>query len=102
MPENSAPYLTDWLFEIGPTGSNGVGRCRLEWRDIAAWQDVSGIDLEPWEGNLIRRLSGDYAEQLARSEKPDCPQPWINDVEVHRTAVASKVTAIFGGRARKD
>lgn len=102
LPENPAPYLTDWLFEIGPIIPTGMGVARIDWRDIAAWADMMGVIPEPWEARLLRRLSGDYATQLSLSAKPDCPSPWISEVIENRNVVASKVASIFGGRARKD
>ena len=102
LPENPAPYLTEWLFEIGPIVAGHMGAVRIDWRDIVAWAGLMGIDPTPWEARLLRKLSGDYAAQLALSAKPDCPAPWISEVIENRNVVASKVAAIFGARARKD
>lgn len=101
LPENPAPYLTDWLFEIGPVIQMGEGAKRIEWPDIAAWAGVMGVAPLPWEARLLRRLSGEYAVQWVASAKPDCPAPWISEVIENRNVVANKVATIFGGRARK-
>lgn len=102
MPENPAPYITEWLFEIGPVTGGAMGRGRIEWQDISAWSRMMATELLPWEARLIRRLSQDYLTMLAKAEKPDCPAPWISETEANRNVVASKVAAIFGGRSRKD
>ncbi len=73
----------------------------IGWRDLTAWQEVMGIELEPWEARLIRRLSSEYISQYHEAEKPDCPAPWVEVVEANREIVAAKVASIFGGRARK-
>lgn len=73
LPPNPAPHITDWLLEIGPTGPDGSG---LGWRDLTAWQDITGIVLEPWEARLIKRLSGEYASMRVRGERHDCAAPY--------------------------
>ncbi|WP_165913229.1 hypothetical protein [Novosphingobium sp. ST904] len=96
MPDNPAPYLTDWLIEIGPAAPGGDP---LGWRDLAAWQDITGIELEPWEGRLIRRLSTDFVSQRHKAEKADCPPPYTgieDDIPAMRQRVSAQIAAIFG------
>lgn len=98
MPPNPAPHITDWLLEIGPLGADAGA---LSWRDLAAWQGMIGVELEPWEARLIRRLSSEFATMRHKAEKADCPPPWsgtLEDVESGRDRVATKVRALFGGR----
>lgn len=97
IPDNPLPYLTDWLFEIGPTVATGMGYGAIGWRDMEAWQALSGIDLMPWEAQLLRRLSRDFVDQVGKSDKPDCPAPWSPPEldEQTRSAVADKVAAAF-------
>jgi len=96
LPENPASYLTDWLFDIGPSGPGGD---TLGWLDIAAWQEISGVDLEPWEGRLIRRLSGEYGSMKYKAEKADCPAPYTADLPVHevRSRVDDQFRAMLAG-----
>lgn len=95
MPENPAPYLTEWLFDAGPLGQGGdpVG-----WRDLIAWQEGVGIVLEPWEGRLIRRMSQDYAFMRFRAEKADCAAPYQRDrpPEEARDKVSDQFAAMIG------
>lgn len=93
-PPNPAPYLTDWLFEIGPmTGGDVIG-----WLDLTAWQRITGIELTPWEARLIRRLSGEYALECLAARKPDRLMPYSgarDEIAARREALAAKVAAMF-------
>lgn len=96
IPPNPAPHITDWLLEIGPLSREGG---QIGWPDLTAWQQISGIELEPWEGRLIRRLSGEYATMRIRAEKSDCVAPYAGeekDMPSVRDRVAAKVSAMFG------
>lgn len=93
-PPNPAPYLTDWLFEIGPmTAGNVIG-----WQDLTCWQRITGIELQPWEARILRRLSGEYALECLAARKPDRIMPYLGDrdeIEARRAAVAAKAAAMF-------
>lgn len=96
VPPNPAPHITDWLLEIGPLCSDGGS---LDWVDLAAWQELTGVVLEPWEARLIRQLSGEYASMRFKAEKADCPAPYSGaeeDIVSNRDRVAAKVAAMFG------
>jgi hypothetical protein len=99
LPRNSAPYLTDWLFEIGPTSAGSMGEGPLGYRDFAAWQTISGVELMPWEASLLRRLSIEYAVTRNKAEDQAFPAPYggeADDVIVNRPQVAKQVDAMFG------
>jgi hypothetical protein len=93
-PENPAPYLTDWLFEIGPTASGAMGEAPMAIRHIEADLAALGIETEPWECRLLRRLSGAYAEERYRARKPECPAPY-SGIEDRPEAVRAKATGQF-------
>lgn len=90
LPDNPAPYLTTWLMEIGPVVAAGMGVGPIGWRDIAAWQDVTGIELTPWEATLLRRLSGDFAVMSREAESMDCPAPYVAGGDDTRRAAVSR------------
>lgn len=75
MPEVDAEYLLAYLFEMGPTMSAGGYPSRLTCEEIQAWQNLSGVELEPWESRFLRRLSGEYLLEGFRARKADCPEP---------------------------
>ena len=94
IPNNPAPHLTDWLFDIGPVVPGGMGMARIGWQDIAAWQSVTGHELAPWEASLLRSLSGEYLAMQNEASDPQTPAPWIDQasVEANREAVTNRLS----------
>jgi hypothetical protein len=68
-------YLIDYLMEAGPISAAGMGPVVLTWPELNAWVERTGVDLQPWESRMVRRLSADYLTQSRKSEKLDCPSP---------------------------
>ena len=50
-------------------GSNGYAPNAVTWQDIAAWQQVSGQALTPWELEMVRALDGVAMAAFARQAK---------------------------------
>lgn len=76
LPANPLPHLIDWLMEIGPLGTGGMGPVPVSWAEIEVWQRVSAIELRPWEARTIRRLSREFLDQMTKSKEPSCPAPY--------------------------
>lgn len=105
FPRNPAAYLTEWLFEIGPSVAGTMGESPLGYRDFAAWQEISGVALMPWEARILRRLSGDYLGQRHRAEEPACPAPYageIDDIAANRARVSQQIKRKFSQLKRKE
>lgn len=92
LPPCDAPYLADYLFEIGPSASGGMGDGPIGHGDIAAWMANTGIRLTPWEARTLRRLSVDYVAESHKATKRNCPAPWQSDEFEVDKAVAGNVT----------
>lgn len=75
MPQIDAEYLLGYLFEIGPTMAAGGYPGPITHEEILAWQELTGIELQPWEARFIKRLSGEHLAESHRAEKIDCPEP---------------------------
>ena len=97
-PHNPAPFLTDWLFEIGPTKAGAMGEVSISWSDLTSWQSITGIELEPWEGRLLCRLSGVFAEERYLARKRDRQIPW-SGIEALPKLVQDKVQSQFAALA---
>ena len=98
FPPNPAEYLTCWLFDIGPAVPGGFGVVAIGWRDLAGWQEITGIELRPWEARILRELSHAFVAQSREARKRDCPVPYAGSADDDRRAdVASKIKALFGG-----
>lgn len=103
LPDSPAPYLTDWLFEIGPASATGMGDAPLSWQEMEAWQELTGIELDAWEARTLRRLSRAFIDQRHEAKKADCPEPFgptrIAPDDRERVELQFKaMVAAFGGR----
>ena len=93
LPFNPTPYLIEWLFEIGPAIAGAMGSAAIGWQDIGAWQQITGIELLPWEARILRRLSQDFISQNHDAGKPECPAPWAALSDDRREAVGRKISS---------
>ena len=80
------PHLLDYLFEVGPVLSGGMGPAPLSNLELAAWCDLTGIPLTPWEARTLRALSRDYLAEMHDAEDPSRPPPW-HSVEAEAVAM---------------
>ncbi|MEK9213131.1 phage tail assembly chaperone [Sphingomonas sp. 2378] len=76
MPPNPMPHLIERFMEMGMVEAAGMGTVALSWPTIAAWSQMTGVRLSPWEARLIRRLSVEYLAEGRRAEVETCPAPW--------------------------
>lgn len=91
MPDaGEADYLLSYLWEIGPTLVAGMGSGPITHLELRAWQANSGIELQPWETRVLRRLSIEYLITAQKAEKADCVAPW-QPVTVDRAVVADRL-----------
>jgi len=93
LPDCNAMHIIKYLFDVGPVQSGGMGAIPLVCQEIQSWQEQSGIELQPWEFNFIRKLSSEYLIESQKAEKPDYPAPYQPNVtsEQNREAVAMKI-----------
>lgn len=76
MPECDAAHILGYLFEM--IGADGP----ISNQEMLAWQEVTGIHLEPWETRFIRRLSGEYQAEAQRAVDPKRQAPWDGSAHV--------------------
>ena len=91
-PDNPAPHITEWLFEIGPSVAGAMGEAPIDWSHLRDWEHFTGVELDAWEAATIRRLSCAFVAQRHAAEKPDCPEPYA---EISEAAQARKIDAQF-------
>jgi hypothetical protein len=77
--EEEAVYLIAYLFEFGPASGNGMGIVPVSGMELAAWQQNTGVELQPWEARALLRLSREYVAQVQLAEKDGCVAPWEGD-----------------------
>lgn len=71
-PDCDADYILTYLQEIGMS----LGEQPLNFSEINAYQNVTGIDLQSWEARIIKRLSVAYLSELANARSPDRESAW--------------------------
>lgn len=60
LPEQTAPYLLDFLQRIGVYGHGAMGPVPLSSVEIRAWSDGAGVALKHWEFEALRAASRAY------------------------------------------
>lgn len=101
LPFNPAPYLTDWLLEIGPSVSAGDSTVALAFSEMAEWSRLMGVDLSPWEARTLRRLSRAFVNQQAEARKPSCIEPMVKvDQDLSRNRVEAQFAAMVSAFRR--
>lgn len=102
LPPNPAPYLTDWLFEIGPSSANGMGESPIGFTEMVAWQSLMAIEIQHWEARILRRLSRDFVGMRHDARERHCPAPYdpvTEDRAMRRDKVADQFKALAGALA---
>jgi hypothetical protein len=55
-------YLWRWFGEISMgLAATGMAPSRLTWPDVAAWSQLMGVKIEPWEARVLIRLGYERA-----------------------------------------
>lgn len=92
-----------YLFDVGPVLHTGMGAVAISHGELRAWQHNVGIELQPWEATLLRRLSQEYLTASNAAQEPSCP-PFYTDApaEDRRDVVARMLGATLGTRAKAE
>lgn len=75
MPEPDLEYgmhLVLILFQIGPAKAEGP----LEERDLESWERRRGIQLAPWQADLVVSMSRAYVGEMHAAKEPSAIAPW--------------------------
>ena len=98
LPEQTAPYLLDYLQRIGVYGYGAMGPVPLSSLEIRAWSEGSGIALLPWEFEALRAASRAY---LACLNGTDDTLPYGNpDDLADPDVVDARLEALFARLTR--
>lgn len=77
-PIVAAGHVVEFLFEIGPFRSGGMGPVPICDADLIHWQLNQGIELSAWECSEIIRLSSIYVSGLSKYKPQSIPAPWVS------------------------
>ncbi|ATQ74858.1 hypothetical protein CR152_10230 [Massilia violaceinigra] len=87
-PIDGGEYLINYFWEVGPVIAGMDGPVVISQAEIRAWQENAGIDLQPWQAGLLRRLSQDYLAQSHAAKDSACKPPYG---ELYRSPNLSKL-----------
>lgn len=100
VPECVAYLVAHWR-DLGRVGTTGMGAMRLSCLEVAAWVDLTGNSLEPWEVEAVRAMSTAFLAETHEAEDPGRPPPWEpEDTEVkvaEKAALAKSIRSTLRG-----
>lgn len=74
-----------------------MGEVPINWQEIKAWQDLHGIDMQPWELSIIKNASSAFVGMLSEARNQNCPPPFR--VEIDHVALEKRMKSILRGTA---
>lgn len=97
MPEvGDAEYLIGYWRSVGLAMSGALGSGPITSTELFAWQSGQGVELTPFEFDVILEMSRSYLSLMQAGSKPECPPPYGDPVnEFDRKAVSEKVSGAF-------
>lgn len=102
-PLEAGGHLVDYLYRVGPA----TGGEALTFQEIVSWQEATGRQLDAWEAETLRILSGAYLSEQHEAKDPNRPPPFFaagRDAP-SRQDVDAKLDALFSrleGRSGKS
>lgn len=93
-----AAHILGWWLDVGPAMSGGMGDVEISYGEIVAWSKATGTPVEPWQAQLLRRLSGAYIEAKVAGADPMAVPPYHVVAEEQKRAagreLAQRLTAL--------
>ena len=105
MPEiEYGEWIIEYLLEIGPAQSFGMGLSPISFYDIYSWSKITGTHINHWDAISIKKLSKIYVSQYSISSEKECPAPYFNitkPIEEQRENVSSRFKKLALMRQKK-
>ncbi|SFI31500.1 hypothetical protein [Nitrosomonas sp. Nm34] len=99
-PLNEIEYLANHWRNAGYVMAGGMGPAPLTSQELIAWQQGSGVELNPWEFYTILGMSRKYIAGFINGSEYGAQAPF--DIgHVTSSDVDDSIRAIFGSRSRK-
>jgi hypothetical protein len=67
---DAGQYLVNWMHQLGPVRSNGMGLSIPDWSEIMAFMIANGVRPEPWEARTLRAMCKAYLSGLNTGKEP--------------------------------
>jgi hypothetical protein len=65
-------YIIEYLEDLGFYDKEGNG---LNFQEIQAWSNLTGVELSAWEATTLKHLSAEFSSQMRKTDK-DEPTPY--------------------------
>lgn len=98
LPEvETGEEVLDWFWEVGPT----EGDQPLSHKELQAWQENTGVELQSWQARLLRRLSLEYLAENSRATDPKCTPPVMTEgLRPNKALVAERLRKSINGATK--
>ncbi|WP_430233962.1 hypothetical protein [Nitrosomonas communis] len=99
-PLGEIEYLANHWRNAGYVMASGMGPAPLTSQELIAWQEGSGISLNPWEFSTVLSMSRKYITRFINGAEYGAQAPF--DIgHITSSDVDDSIRAIFGSGARK-
>lgn len=68
-PVENETYLIELAYEV---------EFATEWRELRAWQEMTGTPLTPFEAKAIRLIGSEYVRAYREFDGTDAPRPYYD------------------------
>lgn len=105
MPEiDSHEYILELFYQSGMILNGAHGAVPITWTELRNYSEQSGVDLTPWESEIVMRLSRAYCSAYHDGQKPEALPPWMpedtDSITKQRENVSNTLAAM--GQAMKE
>ena len=91
-------YLVEYLRRLDFIEPGAAGPVRLSFTEIRSWAQLSGVQLKPWEVDLLRQMSTEFVSEVNAAENPQRPAPWMPvDALQEKQAIARRIKDVLRG-----
>jgi hypothetical protein len=95
-PTDEAEYLIQYWQSMGMVEPGFNGPIPLSAKEISAWCEGTGTELNNWEFQILREISRAYIVELREAEKPERLPPYGDPVnEFDRSLVSKQIGNAF-------
>tara|TARA_Y100000310_G_scaffold324866_2_gene387346 strand:- start:12844 stop:13155 length:312 start_codon:yes stop_codon:yes gene_type:complete len=74
---NKGRHLIEYFSELGYVENNGMGFQPISFKELQAFSSLSGVDLDPLEVEVLRRMSKAYIRGYSSGKDPFSIPPWV-------------------------
>lgn len=74
----------------------------ISFQEIAAYSAMTGVELDPWEAETLRQMSGAYLSEYDAASEESRPAPFAEKKAKTRSQVDAAMLGMFKALAEQD